>query len=96
MTVSVTSPIKRCRRSKAEMQEIRDAIYEAVSQEHPMTVRQVFYRLVSTGVIAKTENEYKRTVCRLLTQMRLDYDLPFGWIADNTRSVRELRPPVAP
>jgi hypothetical protein len=71
------------------MQEIRDTIYQVVSQERPMTVRQVFYRLVSMGVIGKTENEYNRTVCRLLTKMRLDHDLPFDWIADNTRWMRK-------
>ena len=54
-----------------------------------MTVRQVFYQLVSRGVIAKTENEYKQTVVRLLTEMRLDNDIPFGWIADNTRWMRK-------
>jgi hypothetical protein len=54
-----------------------------------MTVRQVFYRLVSAGVIAKTENEYKNTVGRLLTEMRLTGDIPYGWIADNTRWMRK-------
>ena len=55
-------------------------------------------RLVSIGAIAKTEAEYKGTVCRLLTEMRLEHDayaiqlmptIPFGWIADNTRWVRQ-------
>ena len=54
-----------------------------------MTVRQVFYRLVSRGVIAKTEAEYKRTVVRLLTEMRRDGGLPFAWLADNTRWMRK-------
>ena len=31
-----------------------------------MTVRQIFYSLTTQGVIAKTEAEYKHTVCRLL------------------------------
>ena len=32
--------------------------------DNPMTVRQVFYQLVSRGVIAKTEAEYKQAVVR--------------------------------
>jgi hypothetical protein len=56
-----------------------------------MTVRQVFYRLVSLGTIAKTENEYKHTVTRLLTEMRRAGQVPFGWIADNTRWMRKPR-----
>lgn len=56
-----------------------------------MTVRQVFYRLVSAGVIGKTETEYKSTIVRLLGRMRRDGDIPFGWISDNTRWMRKPR-----
>jgi hypothetical protein len=35
-----------------------------------MTVRQLFYRLVSMETIAKTEAEYKGTVVRLVGEMR--------------------------
>jgi len=56
-----------------------------------MTVRQVFYQLVSQGVIGKTEQEYKGTVCRLLTEMRRARELPFHWLADNTRWQRKPR-----
>ena len=54
------------------MHAIREALYEALEDEHPMTVRQVFYQLVSRGVIRKTEAEYKGTVIRLLVEMRRD------------------------
>jgi hypothetical protein len=56
-----------------------------------MTVRQVFYRLVSLGAILKTQAEYKNTVCRLLTDMRRSDDLPFEWITDNTRWMHKGR-----
>jgi hypothetical protein len=85
------SPTKSHRRTKAAVKAIRDAIFEIVAQYRPMTVRQVFYQLVTRGVIAKTEAEYKTTVCRLLVQMRRDGDLPFEWIADNTRWQRKPR-----
>src|SRR2546422_11750030 len=35
------------RRSQADMERIRIAIHDAVAEDHPMTVRQVFYQLVS-------------------------------------------------
>src|SRR5262249_28290646 len=79
------------RRTKAQIDAIRQAIYEALERDNPMTVRQVFYRLVSKGVIGKTEAEYKSTVVRLLTAMRKERDIPFGWIADNTRWMRKPR-----
>jgi len=56
-----------------------------------MTVRQVYYQMVSRGAIDKTEAEYKQTVCRLLADMRLAGEIPFGWIADNTRWMRKPR-----
>jgi len=64
---------------------------DLLSAEQPMTVRQVFYRLVSMGVIDKTEGEYKRTVVRLLGLLRRGGAVPYGWIADNTRWMRKPR-----
>lgn len=78
-------PIKRSRRTKAEIAVLREIIYETIAAERPMTVRQVFYQLVTKGVIDKTEAAYKGTVVRLLGDMRRDGQLPFSWIADNTR-----------
>jgi hypothetical protein len=71
------------------MQAIKDAIYDALMEDQPMTVRQVFYRLVSTGVIDKREGEYKSTVVRLLGEMRRAGEIPFSWIADSTRWMRK-------
>jgi hypothetical protein len=77
------------RRSKLEIGQIKEALYAALEAYHPMTVRQVFYQMVSRGVIGKTENEYDNTICRLLTKMRRAGELPYGWIADNTRWMRK-------
>ena len=57
----------------------------------PMTVRQVFYQMVTKNLVANTQNEYKNVVCRLLTEMRLDGDMPFRWLVDNTRWMRKPR-----
>lgn len=79
----------RSRRSKSDIEAIKSAIVEALEADAPMTVRQVFYRLVSVGAIAKTQAEYKQTVCRLLAEMRRDGTIPYGWIADSTRWMRK-------
>lgn len=71
------------------MQALRDAIFQVVERDRPATVRQVFYRLVSTGLIKKTETEYKSAVGRLLRNMRAEGRIPYTWIADNTRWVRK-------
>ena len=80
---------RRGRRTTAEMDVIRAWIYTILEDDHPMTVRQVYYQLVSQGVIDKTENEYKKTVCRLLVQLRNEHLIPFDWITDHTRGVHK-------
>lgn len=85
------SPIRRLRRAKAEMDAVRKVIYDVVAENCPMTVRQVFYQLVTHGVIDKTEGEYNSTVVRLLTEMRLNSDILWSWIADNTRWMRKTK-----
>lgn len=77
------------RRTSADIEHLRRLLRDVVAEQRPMTVRQVFYQLVSRGAIAKTENEYKQTVIRLLGEMRMAGRIPFGWIADNTRWMRK-------
>jgi hypothetical protein len=89
MTRNRSSPIKRRRRSKSEIDTVKEALRDAALYNSPATVRQIFYQLVSSGVIAKTEAEYKTTVCRLLVEMRRDGDIPYEWIADNSRWMRK-------
>jgi hypothetical protein len=83
------SSIKRHRRTKAAVTNIRDRIKDILEQSHPQTVRQVYYALTVVSAIAKTEGEYQQTVIRLLTQMREDGKIPFEWISDNTRWMRK-------
>jgi hypothetical protein len=52
-----------------------------------LTVRQLFYQLVSRGEVQKTERAYKR-VCDATVQMRLDGSLSYGKIADGSRTRR--------
>jgi hypothetical protein len=73
------------------MSAICTAIYDLLEADNPMTNRQVFYRLVSAGVIEKTESAYKSLVCRKLADLRRDGTIPYGWIADNTRWMRKPR-----
>ena len=72
------TPIKRKRRTKAELRDLRDLMFNLVREYQPMTVRQVFYQMVSRGHIAKTEANYKNTVGRLLTLMRKEGVMPLA------------------
>jgi hypothetical protein len=81
--------IKRKRRTRDDLATIKQAICDALNADWPMTIRQLFYRLVGLGVIDKTETEYKSTVVRLLGEMRRSGEVPFQMIADNTRWMRK-------
>jgi hypothetical protein len=90
MTVYRSRPIKeRRRRTKAEIEVIKDALLDILAKQHPATVRGVFYQAVGRGLVAKTESEYKNTIIRSLGIMRRAGELPYGWIADETRWMRK-------
>lgn len=80
----------RSRRTEAELGAIYEAIVAAVTADRPMTLRQVFYRLVVTGLVPKTEAEYEK-VGRYLLKLRREGTVPYDWIADNTRWMRKPR-----
>jgi hypothetical protein len=82
----VSSSIKpaRRRRTKAAMGAIREAIIDIVARGSGMTVRHLFYRLVSADVIEKTEKQYD-VVVRLAKELRRSGDIPFGDIVDGSR-----------
>jgi hypothetical protein len=70
--------------------QVRNAIYESVAVERPATVRSVFYRVVSLGIIDKSEEHYRKIQRRVLDMRRAGV-LPYGWITDGTRYRRQLR-----
>jgi hypothetical protein len=84
-----SSTVSRIRRTNAELADIDDAIVAAVEDEHPVTLRGVFYRVVSAGAVEKTENGY-RLIGRQLLKLRRDRVVPYGWITDGTRWIRQL------
>lgn len=83
--------VNSARRSRAQIEALKHAIYAELMHDHPQTCRGLFYRLVSAGVIEKTENAYQGIVVRLSAQMRRVGDLPYAWIADGTRWMRKPR-----
>ena len=87
IAVSKSRPI---RRSRAEMQGYREAVAAVLGEIQPATVRQLYYQLVSRAVIEKTEPAYK-TLVHNLTVMRRARQIPFDWLADNTRWMRKPR-----
>jgi hypothetical protein len=73
------------RRTKAEIAEVRGAIYRFAEAQRPVSIRQAFYGMVVQGLIEKRESEYRATVGRLMREMRRSGELPYGWIGDASR-----------
>ncbi len=78
------STVTRRRRSDAELAEVDTAIVAAIEQDSPVTLRGVYYRVVSAGAVDKTELGY-RLVGRRLLKLRRDGTVPYSAITDGTR-----------
>ena len=83
-TVYGTSPVKRARRTNAELRALDDVIITALTEEHPATVRSIYYRVISTGALPKTEASYRKVQQQLL-KLRRRGEVPYSWITDGTR-----------
>src|SRR6516165_156271 len=84
------SRIKRIRATKAEVEARREALLNIMADGKPMTVRQVFYQATVRGLVEKAETGYAKVKADL-TIMRRAGDLPYDWLADNTRWQRKPR-----
>jgi hypothetical protein len=75
---------RRHRRTKSELAKIDAAIFDIAEDERPVTVRGLFYRVMSRGLVPKSENGYS-VVQRQALKMRRAGELPYGWITDGSR-----------
>lgn len=89
-TAYVASQIKRQRSTKNEITARRDALYGIVRSMRPMTVRQVYYQASVRGLVEKTEAGYSKVQTDLV-YMRKSGQMPYDWLADNTRWQRKPR-----
>ncbi|HKZ27197.1 MAG TPA: hypothetical protein VJ086_04810, partial [Rubrobacteraceae bacterium] len=64
------SPIKRKRRTKAELEQLDLALADIVAEIQPATVRQVFYQAVVRGLVPKDEVKGYKLVQRRLVKLR--------------------------
>jgi hypothetical protein len=77
----------RVRRTKAAVGQLEGQILDVLEEDHPQSIRHVFYRLTDPRLpepVAKTELGY-RTVQNRLKLMRRAGTVPYGWISDSTR-----------
>jgi len=66
--------------------KLRASALEALKQFNPMTLRQLFYVLVSRLVLVNCTPDYRR-LSRVTTQAREEGVIPWQWMVDRTRPV---------
>lgn len=64
--------------------ELIDAARAILDIQQPMTIRQLFYRLVSQGLIPNDRKHYQ-LVSRIMTKARDDGRIPFEYMTDRSR-----------
>ena len=74
----------RTRRPMAEVSQIKAEIYTLCETHKPLSIRQLFYLMVTTGRIEKTELGYGQVI-RMAGEMRTGGEMPFQWIRDDSR-----------
>ena len=69
----------------ARVLPIAIAALDILAREHPMTLRGLFYRLVSAGLLPSTAKEHYNTVGRIMTKLREASVVSFDWLVDHVR-----------
>lgn len=70
---------------RSKNRELAVAAGEVLTAEHPMTLRQLFYRLVSMELIRNKQTEYQR-LGAIMTRLREGQVIPRSWIVDHVRT----------
>jgi hypothetical protein len=84
-----SSTVKRRRSTTQEIRALAMAVIAAVDADKPVTLRGVFYRVVSVGAIDKTELGYRK-IGRVLLKLRRAGIVGYDDITDGTRFLRQL------
>jgi len=82
-------PIKRVRRTKAEVAELRQAMIDFCTQHHPLSVRSLYYLMSQDQLVPKKENGY-RLVKDYSGKLRECGAIPFEWLKDESRQVIQV------
>lgn len=77
-------PVKRQRRTNAELKALDTAIFDYSEKYAPVTVRQLFYAMTILEGVGKDENGYD-LVQRETLKLRRNGVIPWDWVSDNTR-----------
>ena len=87
MSAITARVVKRDRRTKERMQTLDRQILDVLREDHPQSIRHVYYRMTDPRLaepVPKTDKGYKQVQARC-TVLRRNGSLPYGWLVDSTR-----------
>jgi len=88
---------RKPRSTQAQIRQLECQIYQVLRDDHPQSVRHVFYRMTDPRLpcpVEKSEEGYVQVQNRLVKMRRADrndpdsyteYPIHYGWIVDHTR-----------
>ena len=76
--------MRKQRRTQEEMETLRSAIYAVAEADRPVSIRHIFYRMVTQNLVEKTNKGYQQ-LQKATVDMRDDGALPYAWIEDSSR-----------
>lgn len=79
--------IKRSRRTRDQVAQLDQQIFDVLRDDHPQSVRHIFYRLTDPRLpepVEKSERGYRHVQNRV-AELRRRGGLPFSWVSDATR-----------
>jgi hypothetical protein len=82
-----TRAIRRERRTRARVEQLDNQIIEVLVEDHPQSIRHVFYRMTDPRLpepVEKSDRGYRHVQHRLC-ELRRAGQVPYGWITDTTR-----------
>lgn len=81
------STLKRIRRTDAQIDALDAQIIEVLNEDHPQSVRHVFYRMTDPRLpepVEKSDRGYRHVQDRCV-KLRRSGRIPYSWIADMSR-----------
>ena len=75
---------QRQRRTPEERDALRAAIYAVAETDRPVSIRHIFYRMVTQNLVEKSDRGYQQ-LQKVTVDMRRTLALPYAWIEDSSR-----------
>ena len=76
--------MRKQRRTQEQMETLRSAIYAVAETDRPVSVRHIFYRMVTQDLVEKSDKGYQQ-LQKATVDMRDGGALPYSWIEDSSR-----------